>query len=317
MKPSPLERDILSLAVASGDLTVAQFADLLGVRPHAVRYALRRLEERGDLSRWVFLDRQRVGLIACNMYFNIPTRRSTAVIEFMKKHPTVQWFGETVGERCFEATLWVTRPGQLAAFFEELGQKTGANLTDRVMAIEGDTWHWGQRCFSEKFARIKPLHFDEPAERFTIDELDARIINARRSPEFWAPTQIARLLGTSATTVSYRIARLQRARIIYDSYLLERRFETVHEGHLLLDVLSRDAASHARILAACQASAAVGGLIRCDGSWDYKLVLFGTAAESLLDGQAQLRRVLDPEVSRITFVFRRSLLKSFAPIQPS
>jgi len=317
MKASSLERDILSLALSSGDLTVAQFAELLGARTHTVRYALRRLEERGDLSRWVFIDRQRLGLIACNMYFNIPTSRIGAVTAFMKKHRTVQWFGETVGERRFEATLWVTGPGGIATFFGELGEATGANLTDRLMAIEGDTWHWGHRCLSERSARLKPLHFDEPAERCTIDELDIRIINARRSPDFWEPAKIARHLGVSATTIGYRITRLQKAKIIFDSYLVERRLESIPEGHLLLEARSRDAARHARILAACQASAAVGGLIRCDGSWDYKCVLFGTDPASLLAGEEALRRSIEPEVTRMSFILRRSLLKSFAPIHLS
>ena len=317
MKPSPLERDILSLALSSGDLTVAQFAELLGARAHTVRYALRRLEERGDLSRWVFIDRQRLGLIACNMYFNIPTSQIGTVTAFMQRHRTVQWFGEIVGERHFEATLWVTGPGGIATFFSELGEATGVNLTDRLMAIEGDTWHWGHRCLSERSARLKPLHFAEPAERCTIDELDVRIINARRSPEFWEPAKIARLLGVSATTIGYRITRLQRSKIIFDSYLVERRLESIPEGHLLLEARSRDAARHNRILAACQASPAVGGLIRCEGSWDYKIVLFGTEATTLLAAEEALRHSLDPEVTRTTFILRRSLFKSFAPIHLS
>ncbi|MFM1848014.1 MAG: hypothetical protein RL417_1488 [Pseudomonadota bacterium] len=64
MKRTALERDILSIAVASGDLTVTQFAAILNARPHAVRYALRRLEEEGEIKRLVTVDRHRLGFFA-------------------------------------------------------------------------------------------------------------------------------------------------------------------------------------------------------------------------------------------------------------
>ncbi|MFM1848015.1 MAG: hypothetical protein RL417_1489 [Pseudomonadota bacterium] len=231
------------------------------------------------------------------------------VIDFMHSHPTVQWLGETLGERRFEATLWVRTPLGLTAFFEEMGRVTGSNLVDRIMTLEGDVWLWGHRCFSEKCARVIPLHFDTAGDPFAVDELDGRIINVRRTSGFPDPAKIARLLRVPSTTVTYRINKLYRERVLVDGFLVERRSDNIREGHLLLEVRSHDAARHARILAACQAHAVVGGLIRCAGSWDYKVVLLGSDSVSLLKGEAKLRRELESEINRMTLVIRRGLLK--------
>lgn len=306
----------MALAVASGDLTVAQFAEALNARPHAVRYALQRLESSGELSRWVFVDRQRLGLTAYNMYFNIHAPAVEAVKKFLLADPYVQWFGQTAGHRRFEATIWVSSAHELSTFFDRLGEKCGAHFTDRTMAIEGDTWHWGHRCFSERFARFKPFHFQGSDKPYPLDDLDWRIINGRRRPDVWEASKIARLLGEPVSTITFRINRLLRDRIIHDSYILRRDFSLIHEGHLLLEVRAHSKGFLRKLLNLCQHTATVGGLIRSDGDWDFKVVMFGEGNESLLEAEDTFRRELSGDLERVTFVLRRSLIKSAATIPP-
>lgn len=66
-----IQRKILGILSMRGNITDAQLAKRLRIRPHTVRYYLTKLREVGTIGTAVFIDQRRLGYHVFNLLFDV------------------------------------------------------------------------------------------------------------------------------------------------------------------------------------------------------------------------------------------------------
>jgi DNA-binding Lrp family transcriptional regulator len=149
------EKELAELAVVElhADLPLAEIRKRTNQRSHTIRYNLKRLEERGVISKAPFIDVYPLGYTGHAIFFSIAPDSSSskeAFLQSLEDHPNVQWLAELGGNYQYVATLFVRHPSEIQDFFDSINQKFGNILFEKTISTRLSFTQFNRKYFGGK-----------------------------------------------------------------------------------------------------------------------------------------------------------------------
>ena len=301
------QRRILSHAAGSQPASIKEIAAKAQSSEHTVRHFLENARREKWLRPSIFINHSALGLQTFNVFFSCPRERASAVIDFLKGDSRVVWATENVGYPRYQLTAVCRKASAMTTMFGDISRACGTPLTDRSWALETALYYWGTRLTPDDLpARSFCIEQQEAA---TFDVIDLKILDALRTADCSHMTTLARAVKEPASTVSYRLNRLQSRGVISPIF---DRLDAARAGLVCCEyllTLSRFTPTlDQSIRAFCAKCPEVTLLIPSFGMWDYKIEATGESLEQLDDVRDRLEAALPNAFSSVTAVFRKGLL---------
>ncbi|MBN8551150.1 MAG: Lrp/AsnC family transcriptional regulator [Deltaproteobacteria bacterium] len=309
-KLSDNERTLLAAIAASEYISAEALAKLSGLRIHVVRYLLRIFNDEKLISRSIFVDYSRLGSTIFNMFFSVSAQKRDAVLKFLANYPSVTWLTENGGERRYELSMAVQHFSELPKLTDLVHEKFGVTLKNKIWAAEVDFHFYGYKQLT-KPGKLPPRYsISSAGTKLEVDELDHKILDRLRSAHFSSEKDIARNLGIPASSLSYRINRLQKGGVIRGQrWVIAVEKLGYAEYQILLDLEAASKDFHQRFLSWSATHPSILACFRCFGGWEYKILLLAPSAEGAFQFQDDLSSKF-PEVAQSQLIPRRSWLKT-------
>jgi DNA-binding Lrp family transcriptional regulator len=306
---SPVQQAIIGFLSTQEAVSLEELAKTLNIKTHTARYHLNQLVQEGNIKKSIRLSSDRLGATVFNFFFNLPGRRSVAALEFLKSHRMVSWLAENSWERRYEMTIFTRHHRDIMTLFEELGDTCGTNIQDCMMCMEADVSYYGMKSLLPPNSRSNARKYNESADPISLDLQDYQVLRCYVTQPTDGTAGIAKALGMSSSTCAYRLERLRRLKVIsWEGYFSFERRDKIAEAQLLLQAKSLAQDVRSRIEEVAMKHPYVEGLIRCQGDWDYKFLLYAEDLQSLLNTEESVRDLLGKDVLSTHFVIRRKRL---------
>ncbi len=306
---SEVQRLILGFISTQEIVTIEELAKALKLKIHTVRYNLNQLLEQGNIKRVVRISSDRLGVTVYNFFFNLPKRRANAALEFLSKHRMVQWLAENSWERKYEMTIFTRSKDDLITIFEELGDACDTHIHDCLMCMESDVTYFGMKSLVPANTPVFKRKYNELSEPIKLDQLDYKLLQHYMLQPEVGIGGTAKKLGVSHSTCAYRLQKLKESKVIsWEGYHSFNRREPLAEAQLLLQArsLSNEVRAHIEEIASSHPYVEI--LLRCQGDWDYKLLMYGEDLQSLLDSEESVCAQLGKSIRSSRLVIRRRKL---------
>ncbi len=291
-----------------GNITVAQLAKRLRIRPHTVRYHLTKLREVGSIGKSIAINQRQLGYQVFNILFDLPRSRLEKTVSFLKGRREVAWFTRNMGPRRYEATIVAKDYPALAKLLADMGEETGTQPRDVIFAIEGECHQWGLRFLAEITSSPALFHFTTPSNFAVIDDLDKQIIDLFQRDRDSDTASVAKKLGASPSTIAYRFNRLCTSGVISEEIYFVRPMDSLIQAQLVLQLKARSVAAQQTVLSACNQNPYVDFLVAGIGQWDYKIVIIAESIPTLLKAESAIIQACDKHLLRHMVFIRDEVL---------
>ncbi len=291
-----------------GNITVAQLAKRLRIRPHSVRYHLTQLREVGTLGKSVAINQRRLGYQVFNLLFDLPRSRLEKAVNFLKGRQEVAWFTRNIGPRRYEATIVAKDYPAMAKLLADMGESTGTQPRDVIFAIEGECHQWGLRFLAQTTSSPALFHFTTPSDFEVIDDLDKQIIDLFQRDRDSDTASVAKKLGAAPSTIAYRFNRLCTSGVISEEFYFVRPMDSLVQAQLVLHLKARTVAAQQAVLCACNQNPYVDFLVAGIGQWDYKIVIVAESLPRLLQVENAIIHACDKHLLRHMVFIRDEVL---------
>lgn len=311
-----IQREILGALSTHGNRGVAELAALLRLKPHVVRYNLQILLEDRRICSALLVNHLALGYLPLNVFFDLPTRKEAKVLAFLESRPEVWWLTSVTGPRRFEATFIVESYEKHNALMSDLGQLTGTHLRDPIIGMECEMRYWGLRFLVKQPPTPSPpiIHFRFRPERYTLDELDHKIVLASLVMSPPSLRQLADSLKVPQTTLKYRLDKLTAEQVISNRLFFVEPNAFFMQAQLVLNLKAHGPDVQARVIQICEGLPNVEGLLSGIGNWDYKVVISAESFQHLLAIERTILNALARDVSRSALYLRERVVKGRAGI---
>jgi DNA-binding Lrp family transcriptional regulator len=305
-----IQKEILGILSTFANISVSELAALLQIKPHVVRYNLQTLLDSRRINASAFINHRALGLLAFNMFFDLPASKQAKALQFLGQRPEVSWLTTVTGPRRFEATIAARDPDSHTRFLKDLGQATGTHLREPIFAIETEARHWGLRFLVKRFPtrRSTPMHFYSPARPYVLDEVDRRILIASASPASLTLRHLADTVKVPQTTLKYRLDKLIAAQVLSEPLFFVEANTFYMQAQLVMNLKTLSPESYVRVVKACEENRHVEGLISGVGNWDFKVILVAESFKQLLAVERLLLQTLARDISRSSLYLRGQVL---------
>jgi Lrp/AsnC family leucine-responsive transcriptional regulator len=221
MRLSKTERHILYTVLMNARVPVPDLARQVGCAQNAVQYALRKFKESGLIHRRVMIDVFRLGYARHAIYITLSSEgqiRREDIAAFLTASPYTTVVLDVGGDYdLFVAT--VTRSSaELARFNQELSGRFGSLFLKKDIAVTVRHSVFGEKVlvgdpslYSECYYEVDPNMTERPIQ---VDDLDHRLLYAMSGPHMSSSRSLAQALGIPASTIDYRVKRLETAGVI-------------------------------------------------------------------------------------------------------
>ena len=303
-----IQRKIVALLSVKGNLSLAELAKHLRLKPHIVRYQLQLLIESKKLRRSVLFDHRSLGFRVCNFFFDLTSGSRQSVLNFLKKRREISWLAHNIGRSEFEMSVVVRDPLDVIGLFEALGEATGAHIENQRMAYEEDVYFWGLRFLAPDQHVSRPTELKADSV-FDADSLDMRILRACGTHEDLQIARLPRDLGIPSSTLKYRLERLQSAGVISEEkYFIRDEGRAMPQAQLVFQLARRSKAARRELTLFCQQCPNVVALISCAGSWDFKMLIMAEQLGDILNVEERCRSHFKDTVADLSLLVRRELI---------
>jgi DNA-binding Lrp family transcriptional regulator len=303
-----IQKAIVGVVTSGRNLTIQDIARHLNLRPHRVRYYLDQLlaEKKILLARRV--NYRVFGYDVINIFFDLPQASAKRGLEFLKKRSETFWLAHNIGPQKFEATLILRDSKEFTRLFHECSAEVGAHLRNPVIANETETRHWGLRYLVGR-PDLKPINFHTvPAEVQELDPLDTRIMHFVRKTFGASARQIAVAVGSTQSTIMYRLERLRDWGALSDDIFFCTDDRNFSHGQLVLNLKARTKQHEQAVVDVCASVPQVEGLITGLGCWDHKIILWADSVSHLVDIEASILSTLGKNIAQSKMYVRNRIL---------
>lgn len=307
---SEIQKEILGVLSAFANISVSELAALLQIKPHVVRYNLQSLLDDRRINASAFINHRALGLLAFNMFFDLPTSKQAKALQFLEQRPEVSWLTTVTGPRRFEATISARDPESHTALLQELGRATGTHPREPIFAIETEARHWGLRFLVKRrpTGRPTPIHFHSPARPYILDEIDRRILIASASPASLTLRHLADIVKVPQTTLKYRLDKLIAEHVLSEPLFFVEANTFCMQAQLVINLKALSPESYTRVVSACEENRHVEGLISGVGNWDFKVILVAESFKQLLAVERSILQTLARDISKSSLYLRGQVL---------
>jgi len=226
------DRKILSLLLNDCRLTNSQIAKKTNSSREVVAYRIKQLEKNGIIRGYsVDVNFERLGyvLYSIDLFLNNPPEEK---IEFLKKRPKIIYLQKSLGKYNLSCNILVKDFSEFKEEYDYITRLLGKNIINiNSNMLLGDV------DFSEEFfIKKKDVEhkFINNVKRISIDSIDEKILaelglNARQSL-----VDISGKVGVSVPTVSNKIKRLKREKIIRNTVSIDYKKIGYHRYSLMI-----------------------------------------------------------------------------------
>jgi DNA-binding Lrp family transcriptional regulator len=308
---SEIQREILGALSTHGNRGVTELAALLQLKPHVVRYNLEALLEDRQIRSALLINHHALGHRPLNVFFDLPNRKESKALAFLESSPDVWWLTRVTGPRRFEATFLVESYERHAALLGEMGELTGTHVRDPIVGIEFESRYWGVRFLVKQPKLPSPpiVHFTSAPERYTLDELDRRIILAELQLNPPNLRQLAESLKIPQTTAKYRLDRLTSQQIISNRLFFVEPNTFYMQAQIVLNLKAHGPGVTARVVQICEELQHVEGLISGVGNWDFKVIISAGSFQQILAVERTILSALARDVSKSALYLRERVIR--------
>lgn len=314
MKLSPREQTILHHIQLDASISIPALARACRSKEHAIHYTLTRLLTRGFLKKTVFVNPSAIGLTEYLIFLSTATeslRDRQQLQKAITESERVSYMAEVGGEYEYEIVLVAFHPGEVNDFLADLSTRIKFSVTAKQVNTLLSFTNYGAKYFSRDSKPWKVLHRATHHTSAELDEIDHKILSALSSGQGRSKDDLASALHVPASTVSYRIKRMeQRGVILGHFYIMESaQFEmrpfsflinTSAQGKKFEEQFGKFMLQHPNIEICMQ----------CVGDHDYHLKAFFDDYAGPAELSHELWEKFPKEITKIRILPRFRLLKT-------
>lgn len=189
----------------------------VGISSKETEERMYKLIERGVIKGFhPVLDIPKLGYLYCRITItlqNCPKEKEEDISDYLINHPNVFWAFRMQGMYDFHIIMWTESITQFTDFIKEIEKKFGKFIKKRLEVIVTDITYFQDR-FLTGTRETEELHIKETQERIAIDKLDRRILQFLSINARFTLTELSLNLKEEENTISERIKRLERTKLI-------------------------------------------------------------------------------------------------------
>ncbi len=271
---SDKEAKVLVAAQLQANASSSTLQAAAGLPDHVVRRSLRRLIECNIAVPKALINVNPIGFDKTGVFFSLgssePTTRQQA-LDFLGQLPHVVSLYELCGEYEYFAVIASRGAMALAAILGEIAE--AAPCFQQIAVSTRVSLSLYQRTYLadplEPRTFVRYHHTDEEVQ---LAREDVAVLQGLDLHGVLTPAGLARAIGQPASSVAYRLARLERQRVVC-GYLLHFRPETlgISTHHILVACRANGPKMAERLHQFCLGEPNVVVLAQCLGNWQYEL----------------------------------------------
>jgi|GEM_PF-5118681 len=279
LRISAKEMTVAATVQLRRDESIEKLARRAGMKRHAFLYALKRLQEKGVLRPWVFVNPFQMGYSEIEILFSIGTTAHSkfdSFRNFLKTHPRVIWFGILGGSYQCGVRIIARTPQDCRKFLDELENKFGSVITRKaIVHILAFTALPKRYLLSKKGNPFPPSITLEPTQATSEpDDTDCKILTAMFANPQSSERELSRAAGFARNTIASRLAALRKSGILLGSvYLVSARALGYHAYRILVFGRGLQGELTERINRFVENDSSVVNMMHCLGEWDYELAI--------------------------------------------
>lgn len=271
------QRKILCSVQLQASASVTKIAEETGYREHTVRYCLEDLRSRGILEAFAFVDPSALGYGNYVIYFSRAAESKLSRHEFVKallQSPRTGWVAEFGGDFQYGVSIFARNVAEVNSFLSVLIERCGGCFFEKSFALPVSWTMFRCKYLSSHETSITSLSGGGVREEVQIDELDHRILQDLSNNRLVARTKMAKNLGIPATTLEYRIKRLEKIGVIAGyAYRVNPQLFGSQTFVLMIYAKAPTTDLTSKVYEFSAAHPHVTHYTHCMGSWDYELRL--------------------------------------------
>lgn len=215
------ERAILAGLDSVGVSSIATLADASSLKAYAVRYGLQNILERDLIIPFCSIDPAAIGFSSFMVYFSLapaPPAEIEKALSVLASHQNVSWVGELSGSFHYGCTVCARDVLHAMSLVDAITEAMSIPWHRKSFTQRTHLLFWPLKLFSDKKGPSFSITHATRPNPSKIDTLDHIILQAKGESPTISHAEIARIAGTSASTVTYRIEQLIAKGIILGSW---------------------------------------------------------------------------------------------------
>jgi DNA-binding Lrp family transcriptional regulator len=228
----------------------------------------------------------------------------------------VPWVAELGGLYQYGFSLIFKHITEVDTFLSQLIPQGEAKIVE-LMIVPRIEWKWYPPKFWWAGCHATELTCGGSVPAVETDEMDHAILRALSLPECSTLAGLARHLGHPASTIEYRIQRLEKTGVIAGyAYSLDEPLLDLRRCVFLIQEKSFNAEFRKRIFNFCRQHPHVHSLIHCVGGWNFEVSFDLPREKSVAEARQELYDQVGIEHERIIMLdyFRTLKLTPYPPI---
>lgn len=217
------ELAVLAGLSAVGVTSIANLADTASLKAHAARYGLESLLDRKLLSPFCSINPAPLGFDAYITYFSLtptPLAKVSAALGELVAHQNVSWVGEMTGTYQYGCTVYAKNISHAMSLLDQIATRMGIPWQKKSITQRTHVIFWPLKLFSADLNSTLTVEYPVRSDPQEIDQLDHHVLRIKSRSPAMSHNEIARLIGSASSTVSYRIEQLVQRGIILGSWYI-------------------------------------------------------------------------------------------------
>lgn len=303
MRLTDKEREIFGYVQLEANAPLWKIKRATGFREHTIRYCMQKLQGLGLSSPRPFLDLSPLGLTEHVLYFSISPatrRRMPAIAGEIAGSGGAAWLASFSGAYEYALGVWARDSIELNSTMDLLISRWGMEFSAKALSARTSARLFRRGYLSSLKPSVEALTCGEQGPLPARPEpLDLRILKSLCS-EYRTRAEIAERLKIPASTLSYRIGRLEERKVILGWYYpVQSRSLGMHGFRLLAQLRGISPRFREAFCEYCASHTRVLELIGCVGGWDYELKVELEHAEQMIPFLHSLNERF-PEINELT-----------------
>lgn len=267
------ERLVISCIQHRADEPLASIAKITGLKIHNVRYAIKRLQSEGLITRRASIDIYRLGYSKHAFFFSLSKIQTRAeIIKHLNDHPNIAYVAEVGGEYRFKADICSRNHSELYDFLNSFSEKFGDSLRDKAFVQLIEQSEFSVKCLSQKKFPIRVLRMGISSDLAGIDDVDHKILGCISEANDDKDAQIARKVGIPTSSLAYRLDQLQKKQILLGyRYLVNGAKLGLSDYYHLLYIKGLRASTRNKLYEYATSHPNIRYFVPCIGAWDLEI----------------------------------------------
>jgi DNA-binding Lrp family transcriptional regulator len=304
-RPSDTQLKILRYIQLQARVSASDIAHACGIKEHTIFYAMRLLRDKGLLASRPMINYSQLGYTEYDLYLRLSgsaAQSRARLISWANEIQNVAVLLEVGGEFQYEVVLVARSVSELAQALGALGKHLGDMPMQKSMSIRTSTWCFGTKCLSHFRKPLPKIGYHCGAENTRLTGLDVRMLGSMQWLEELNISRIARQLKEPASTIEYRLRRLEERGVIagyfYDYSMLNETIGYIG-FHLLVKLKGAESGFADKFFEYCWKHVNIDVVHGGIGNFDYKLEVRVPAYDTLVTLVDDIYERFEPSIAEI------------------